>query len=169
MNAAALTAWLLAAMFAWREPATEFDVVRYAAIASDIAEVTDEYASEDRAKRSLLILSIAFWESGFDEAVDRGTRRGDHGRSWCIMQINIGRGRTPEGWSGSDLVADRKLCVRSALHRIEESLRACAALAEPLRLGLYVRGRCSESDRVSELRVLWAQRWWVKHPVSVRL
>src|ERR1700677_4658561 len=139
----ALVAYLLAAMISWSPPVEheyyeprEETVARYVAIARTIAEVALDPAEpplfggpDGRAETALFIAAVAYYESGgYRRDVELGTgkhARGDSGRSWCLMQVNIGGGRTVEDWTGIDLVADRDKCIRAGLHRMRESFLHC--------------------------------------------
>lgn len=95
-----------------------------------------------RSMTALTMLSVAFHESGFRKDVDLGLGRhgrGDYGRSWCMMQMQLGKkiverdgakvedsaDKTQEGWSGRDLVEDRKKCFAAGLHAMRRSFMAC--------------------------------------------
>jgi hypothetical protein len=169
--------YLLAAMVAWVSPSMqkqheppEDAQARYEAIARDVAAVVlDEDETPifsgpgGRARTGLLLLSVASYESYFRKDVDDGTRLGDHGRSFCLMQIHVGDGVTREGWSGPELVADRKRCVRAALHILLGSFGACRRLPLDDRLSAYATGRCEEGSDASRARVGRARKWWEAH------
>jgi len=143
---------------------------RFTSIASDVYDVVYDpevqplYAGpKGRSRTALLILAIGFHESGFAHDVDVGpcyrgpdgqSPRCDFGRSACIMQINVGDGVTPEGYTKAELFADRKKCVRSALARIRSSMGECKHLDEKHRLNAYASGVCTRGDEQSE--ELWS-------------
>lgn len=124
-----LITYLLAAMLFWsplheyinhEDPAKRLE--RYRSIASDIAEVVmdpnEKPVFQDkwgREKTGLLLASIAWHESGFHEDVDNGTRRGDDGRSVCIMQVMTNTRGTTYSHTADYLLKDRKNCIRAAL------------------------------------------------------
>jgi hypothetical protein len=171
-----LEPWIFGVMVAWQPPRDTADVSRYQDIAHDLAAVAEDpqlaplvTGEHARPRTALLMLAVAYFESTFARGIDEGRIRGDHGRSWCMMQIKIGKGRTQEGWSGRDLVADRRKCFRVGHRMLRESLATCASVPEDARLGAYVRGRCLKRDRVSELRVMLARAYWEKHAVSFNL
>jgi len=74
---------------------------RYRAVARDAISVAfdpDEaplFGGRYGRHRTLsLLLSIASWESGYKKHVDYDISpqaRGDSGRSWCLMQVNLGK------------------------------------------------------------------------------
>lgn len=175
MTVQTLAAWLLGAMVTWSPPAVhregaEEARARYESIADDIAFVSldpDEppvfEGTSGRAKTALLVAAIASYESGYRKDVDTGQVRGDHGKSWCIMQIQV-RGKTAEGWTGEDLVEERKRCVRAALHRIRASFVMCRKLPLLDRLSGYTLGRCRKEPK-AEWRTLRAMKWWQAHPL----
>jgi hypothetical protein len=166
--------WLVSVMVAWQAPAVG-DATRYEAIARDLASVVEapEVAplfegEQARARTALLVLSVAYWESGgFARGVDDGSVLGDSGRSYCLMQIKLGKRRTSEGWSGRDLVSDRTKCFRVGMRMMRESMAACVRLPEKDRLSGYVRGRCMREDSVSSIRVALAERWWKRHAAEL--
>lgn len=177
----ALIAYLLSAMFAWAPPADhdyyadrQDTVERYESIAKDIAIVALDPnepplfgGPQGRAETALYVTAIAFYESGgYRRDVDAGVgkrSRGDGGRSWCLMQINLGEGLTPEQWSGRDLVQDRQKCIRAGLARIRESYALCRTLPFADRLSGYTKGRCIEDEDLSHRRMRRAMQWWTAH------
>ncbi len=178
----ALMTYILSAMMAWapvaghdyyasREDTTE----RYEAIAHDLAEVALDPEEpplfggpQGRAQTALLMTSIAFFESGgFRRDVDLGfgpRSKGDSGKSWCLMQINVGDGKTAERWTGRDLVEDRRKCFRAGLGRIRQSFALCHALPLVDRLSGYTKGRCEAADDASRRRLTRAMDFWEEHP-----
>lgn len=175
-----LAAYLVAAMVAWVPPhahapaESSADVLaRYQSIASDLASVvmdggeTPLFAGNDaRAQTALLMLSVASFESSFRKSVDDGFGRGDGGRSYCLMQIRVGRGVTREGWSGHQLIDDRKLCFRAALHLLHSSFGICHSFPVEDRLSAYAAGHCFADSAVSRSRVSRARAWWSTHHPS---
>jgi hypothetical protein len=184
----ALIAYLLAAMVTWSPPGDhdyyerrEETLERYAAIARDVAEVALDPAEaplfggpQGRVQTGLLLASVAFYESGgYRRDVDLGIgkkARGDSGRSWCLMQINLGDGMTAERWSGRDLVLDRQKCLRVGLRRMRESFDMCKGEVFVDRLSGYTTGRCTADDDFSHRRMKRALQWWSQHRLDeVRL
>jgi hypothetical protein len=192
-----LAAWLLTAFLAW-VPQYHTDMPRYADAKETheeqearFGEIADALATVvldpeerplfsgkwGREKTAIQMASIAYYESHLARNVDYGLGkwgRGDYGGSWCMMQINLGRGRdgdsadrTPEGWSGKDLVADREKCFRAGLHKLRQSW-GCGKGAE--KLTVYASGRCitgtpeTDKDRhvlaAAWYRHAWATRNW---------
>jgi hypothetical protein len=178
----ALVAYLLAAMLAWSPPADheyyeprEETVARYVTIARTIAEVALDPAEpplfggpDGRAETALFIASVAFYESGgFRRDVELGTgkrARGDAGRSWCLMQVNIGGGVTEDRWTGPDLVNDQDKCIRAGLHRMRESFRHCSGQTFIDRLSGYTDGRCRDGANAAHRRTKRAVEFWEQHP-----
>lgn len=175
MTIQALASWLMTAMVAWNPPGQHREGEaaareRYASIAFDMAEAALDPAEKPlfdgptgRAQTALLMASVASVESGFRRDVDTGALKGDHGRSYCIFQVQV-RGRTAEMWTGEELVRDRKRCVRAGLHKMQESFTTCRALPVTDRLALYTTGRCSHEPG-AEWRVKRAMGWWKAHPL----
>lgn len=176
MQTTALAAYLVSAMSAWTPPQQHREGAatatrRYESIAHDIATVVmDEkeasvFAGENgRAQTALLLAAIASFESSFRADIDSGKVRGDHGVSWCMMQVQVWD-KTAEGWSGKDLVDDRSKCVTVALHRVRQSFEACRALPLVDRLSVYTSGRCRIEPQ-AEYRTWRAMRWFKDHPVA---
>jgi hypothetical protein len=172
-----LVSYLVAAMLTWvplhahaplesREHAQE----RYGSIARDVASVALDNTeaplfegADARTETAVLMLAVASYESSFNQRVDDGTRLGDHGHSFCLMQIRVGRGATREGWSGKQLVEDRKMCFRAALHILRASFNACKNLPMADRLSAYASGHCFPSAEVSRSRLYRARTWWESH------
>jgi hypothetical protein len=169
--------YLVAAMLAWvplhaHAPIETRDdaMARYESIARDVASVALDDAedplfggSDGRTQTAVLMLAVASFESGYRKVVDEGIRRGDHGRSYCLMQIRVGSGATREGWSGTQLVEDRKLCFRAALHILRASFSVCRKLPVDDRLSAYATGRCIADAEISRSRVGRARAWWEGH------
>jgi len=140
---------------------------RYEQIAVDMATSIDSqpklFSTEDNAekntlKEAALLTSVAFFESNFRKDVDEGKIRGDHGRSWCFMQINIGNGHVTVGdsemkkWKGIDLINDRTKCFRASIEILRNSMEACKHLAGGGVLSGYTTGRCIPNERTSKIR-----------------
>jgi hypothetical protein len=131
-----------------------------------------------RASTAMLVASIWFMESGFRRDIDLGTSRvrlrraglNDFGRSWCMGQINLGSkkvqdpdhpGRwvetsertTPEGWTGPDLLSDRRKCAAATIRVLRSSLGGCRHLPISERLALYAAGTCDSEEGRSASRV----------------
>jgi hypothetical protein len=150
------------------------EAARHESIAQDIYDVTSSekplYDDDDsRIKTDAVLLSIMSFESGFRRDVDEGSRKGDGGSSWCLAQINIGKGRirinedgtvtygAPDGWTGKDLTSDRKKCIRTELAIVRMSF-ACATTNEYALLNLYASGRCDWGFNESRHRLFRAKR-----------
>lgn len=174
---AKLLLWLVAAMLSWTIPAARHDIERerYEGIAKDAVAVAFDAEEKPiyagalaRTKTALMLLAIASYESGFRRDVDDGTVRGDGGRSWCLMQVNLGHNRVlltedgytysqdATGWSGKDLVEDRQRCFRVGLHLMRASHKACGNLSA------YTSGRCSKKEPKAIARASRATAWFNK-------
>jgi hypothetical protein len=165
-----VTTWLVGAMISWVPPAHDADRVRYESIAQDLVSVVYDSSEQPaftgpdgRAKTALLMASIASFESGYRADVDDGRTTGDHGRSYCLMQIQV-FGRTTEGWTGHDLVADRKKCFRAALQRIRYSFQWCKSHAIEDRLSGYTTGLCRDREHLARDRFFRARAYWARSP-----
>jgi hypothetical protein len=166
---AAMTAWVPARAHA-RAESPEDTMTRYESIAHDAAAVALDPSEEPlfagpdgRTQTALFMLSIASFESDYKRTVDQGIGRGDHGRSYCLMQIRVGDGTTREGWTGRQLVTDRKLCFRAALHILHGSFNVCRNLPVEDRMSAYATGRCFANAAISRSRVGRAFAWWAHH------
>jgi hypothetical protein len=170
-----VAAWLVGAMMAFSPPIvkTPAEQARYEAIARDLAAVTFDanekpaFEGEDgRAKTALLMAAIASFESGYRADVDDGRTRGDHGNSWCLMQVRV-IGKTREGYTGEDLVKDRTKCFRVALRLIRQSFAWCKTLPIEDRLAAYTVGVCKENEPLARNRFYRARSYWKDHPLDV--
>jgi len=175
-----LANYLLAAMSSWvplhahaetqEETRARYEAIVHdaVAVAYDEAEVPLFPGPQGRAQTALLMLAVASLESGYRRIVDDGTKLGDHGRSYCLMQIRVGEGVTSDGWTGPQLIADRALCFRAGLHILRGSFNACRKLAVEDRMSAYATGRCTEGEEKSRLRVGRALSWWDTHAQPAR-
>lgn len=175
MVGSAIESWLIKAMLAWI-PATPVPP-RYEAIAKDIVAVAFESGESPlfsgphgRSKTALSLAAIASFESQFREDVDDGKARGKLGEV-CILQVLLPSPKhrivmsgdtysysLNEGWSYDDLVADRRKCVKAALHKARESWRACHNLS------LYTSGACDKDEPKAKHRQWRAEHWWRREP-----
>jgi hypothetical protein len=167
--------YLVAAMTAWvpakahpespEDTATRYESIAHAAVevALDPSEEPLFDGPDGRAQTALFMLSIASFESSYRKTVDLGFGRGDHGHSYCLMQIRVGEGTTREGWTGRQLVTDRSLCFRAALHILHGSFNICRRLPVEDRMSAYATGRCIENAEISRSRVGRAFTWWWHH------
>jgi hypothetical protein len=127
---------------------------RYESIALDLDHVVSAgpwlFSGPDAdRKTALIMLSIAFMESGFRYGVDTGRITGDGGRSVCLIQRNVGNGETPEGWDRVDLIKDRKKCFRSALNLAGK----CHGMCRGNWIKAYGSGTCGRGGKAA------AKRW----------
>lgn len=130
-------------------------------IVTDIQEIVYEPSHTSwfggkwgRAMEAALVTVIASQESGgFDPKVLSGEKRGDKGSSWCLMMLNIGRGKTREGWTGPDLIADRKKCLRSGLESARRSMNSCRKYGALSGLSIYDTGSCIKNESISVGRI----------------
>jgi hypothetical protein len=125
---------------------------RYTQIAEAIVKVVTDPGfvpvvpgPNGRLESAKLALSIAKAESDFARDADVGPclgKRCDVGRAACVMQLNVGAGKTPEGYTKADLFADRVKCIESGLNRARRSIGACRAEAREHWLADYAGGVC---------------------------
>lgn len=164
---------------------------RYESIAQDIQTVISEEeplfkGPQGRIKTASVILSIMFHESGFRKDVDLGAgkqAKGDGGNSVCMMQLNIGKGRTfswntkklrpalpadppdevMEGWTAKDVLADRKKCIRAGYRIIKLSFGATSGLPALEWLRVYASGRSDAGSKESRSRMGLALKYFGEH------
>jgi len=197
--------WLTDRMLSWMPPGRSYvpaaketpdeGKARYEEIADSMISVVYDPAEKPiftgkygRAKTLALVASVSWFESGYRKDVDFGRGalgRGDHGQSWCMMQIMLGKTSPKTGgtksrvfltadsfkivhpgdprwasaYGGEDLVQDRQKCFRTGLHLLRNSFRACRNLPVEDRLGVYGSGRCQAGWKDGRYRVKKAQRW----------
>lgn len=101
-------------------------------------------------------VKISTWASsesnGFSRNVDLGLQRGDSGRSWCIMQIHIINGVTPQGWNGNELILDRTKCIKAGIDVMNWSEKVCKNNPMELQLAAYASGRCDWAHTLTKNR-----------------
>ncbi len=164
--------------------------VRLESVAKDVVEIVYDPDTAPlfegpygRARSVTLMLAIMTNESGFRKDVDFGLgkyARGDGGRSWCLMQLNIGKGSTLKwnyvqdrkprwgddpleiftGYFGEDLVTDRRRCISEGYKYMRLSLRGCKSNPLEHRLAAYVSGKCTDGFEGSADRFKTAARWF---------
>lgn len=177
------------------QESTDDTKARYESIVEDLTEVVFDPAekpvygeAKGRQRTAVLMLSIAFWESSYRKDVDTGIgkyAKGDYGTSFCIMQVRVGSGKTAEGWSGQDLIDDRKKCFRAALHLIHnswggaDSYDALTSYASGTHYDQHSEDAAVINDdqkllrkikvirHKSRQRVDTAIRWYNRHPASL--
>lgn len=181
--------YLLAAWTAWQATqsykVTDEDLVRYEGMAQDIISVTEDPEEKPLFKgdtgiirTQTLLAAIAFRESNLIERIDKGRCRKnecDGGKAWGIFQIHPGptgimfsgptyryakRGSDDVGLKGMDLVTDRTVGVRMALHMARESLTATGTLC------IYTGEDCSGPMPKAKHRIDLAKSWVELHPAS---
>lgn len=163
---------------------------RYTSIAHDLIDViydpdtTPIFKGENgRSQTVAVVLSVMFHESSFMKHVDFGIgkySRGDGGKSWCMMQLRIGDGRTLkwnrthdrpvawndpsseifEGYKGEDLIADRKVCIREGLKILRLSFGGTQGLPLQDRLRVYASGDREHGSEASHNRMRLAMSWF---------
>lgn len=174
---------------------------RFNAIAKDVLAVTMDPTEKPlfggkvgRIKTTMVLLSIALYESAYRKDVDLGLgkhAKGDSGRSWCMMQMQMGKldenGKTttrmaltsdgkvewisdpkdiryPQSLGGEDFVRDRKLCFKAALHMVRMSFGACGQVKPEERLKVYASGSCDKGEHESYVRMSRAAIWFKDRP-----
>lgn len=171
---------------------------RYHSIAEDITTVLWSNPSlfagvDGRLKTASVVASIMFKEGSFRRDVDLGlggAARGDGGSSWCLMQVKAGSGRTgtwntakhrfrqwgdPEGdlvqgWTGEELVQDRKKCIEAGYRIMSTSFSMCRKLPVEAWLRAYASGNCEDDGGGAEKsvdRMKIAINWFNRHPPGI--
>ena len=136
-----------------------------------------------RSRTASLLLGIMLWETGFRRDVDYGLGkygRGDHGKSWCLMQIQIGDGKTQSwntkvgraakpgddpddiqvGHSGPELISNRSLCIAEGMRIVRTSFGSCRTQPLEYRLSAYASGSCDKGQEKSRQRVGTGMSWF---------
>lgn len=159
---------------------------RYEEFASVVARVAYDPAEkpvfsgpDGRARTAALMLSVAFFESGFrrDVALGQGKHaRGDNGRSCTPWQFNIGAGKNMYGHTCEELLRDPEQAARDALGVLRSAMYVCADLPVEERLSLYTTGRCEPGQPGAKARFATASRWlrrrtevWSDHDVATSI
>jgi hypothetical protein len=183
MSVEALGAWLLSVMLSAVPPGSsrfpkeavespEAGRARYEAIARTVARVAFDEAEKPlyegpraRERTAALLLALAYHESSFRRDVDFGIGPQAHGGGpyHCLLQIRVDE-RTPDGWTGRDLVADREKCFRAGLHLLQRSRKHCKKQGPDAWLRLYASGHCTRGRVAVEKRLDTLARWLKKHP-----
>ncbi len=156
---------------------------RYTSIAADMAAVVQEskplYGEDPNGmKTAAMLLAIAQFESGgFSKRVDTGAKKGDNGKSVCLMQVNMFGGHLTFGseemraWTGDDLIADRKKCFKAGLEALRISTGYCGKTAKKQdpssRLNLYVKGQ-RQGFVDCELNKHAKHRWDLAHHIRTK-
>jgi hypothetical protein len=153
---------------------------RYESIIKDTVEIAFDESQKPlfdgdngRIKTAATMIGIDYFESNYSKDVDVGSLRGDHNRSWCIAQINLNGGRIKvnddgsfkyffgnetEGWSGRDLVNDRKKCFKAQLAILRASFKCDNS--ENYKLNAYASGKCNLGGEASFNRMTLARKFW---------
>ncbi len=139
---------------------------RYEEIATDISEAAEVgpwlfSGSAAAEKTALMLTAISFMESRFHHGVDTGRINGDYGSSVCVFQLNVGNGKTVEGWDRHELIDDRKRCVRSALNLAARCGGLCRGRPGGW-LRAYGSGSCERGGKAA------SKRWALYHRLRRR-
>ncbi len=164
----------LALMLLWAPPSRHIDgegiaaaeqryreiVTAAASVAFDPQEKPVFIGPHGRQRTLALMLSVAYFESGFRRDVDIGEGKFARGGGMdsCLVQIRVGAGRTPEGWDHRDLVEDRTKCFRAGLRIMRSSFATCRSSPVPDRLAIFTSGACDRGLAQSRARVGLAMR-----------
>jgi hypothetical protein len=144
---------------------------RLESMAHDIVEVVFDdaetplfHGTNGRLKSAVFVATWASHESGaFRKGVELGSNRGDRGTSWCIMQLHIGNKKTVEGWTGKELIEDRKKCIRAGYHAMQRSLAACHGVPERDAMAAYASGKCDAGVGLAQRRYDQSLRLYTKY------
>lgn len=172
-----LVAWAMALMIAWlppgrtpwpelREETQAETVARYRELAEaavDVARSNDPLfdGPQGRERTAALLLALAYHESAFHNRVttERGkdVERSDRGRSWCAMQILLGREGAPlpwhytrlvpERWGRTELEADPRRCLEVGYRFARASFERCRGVPIERRLGAYTGEGCGRAPK----------------------
>jgi len=144
-------------------------------IAEDIIEVTYDkteapiirMGKDPRRLAAMMVFEVAKHESSFYYNVDKNKGkhpRGDSGRSWCLMQIHIGKGKTSQGWTGPELITDRKKCLKAGYQYMKQSFGACRRYGQAYGLSAYASGTCDKGKEISKEMVNMGFYYYYQSP-----
>ena len=177
-----LASWLLDAELAWcplsrhatRDKSEADTLSRYRDIAADVARVAGDpneppmYTGDGgRARTALVLLSLAFWESGFRGDVDSGTCKPpecDDGAATGLLQLHMGSGIVldGDGWAYAR--------ARSPEWRVSHPANVVTApdilrnRVLMFRVGLHMARRHIGAWTTSKRALEHARYWWTKRP-----
>ena len=109
----------------------------------------------DAARKTMSILvSWTFAESRFNQRAI-----GDHGTSFCGMQINNSNFKALGITNGEELMSDPVKCMRAGLRMLADSYRICASRPPGERGAWYIfgGGSCSPNIDPKVLETVYAQ------------
>lgn len=140
-------------------------LVRYHEIATDIKKVVNDpnekllfKGTHAREKTAIMLVSMAFHESGFHKGFDDGTKFGAMGEV-CILQVMPNMRGTQFNYT-KEYLKDRERCIRAAL-AIARRSNCPGGLHNRMRA--YASGSCAKrSDPKAEARVAKAARGEVR-------
>ena len=140
---------------------------RFTSIANDAVDTVQEsgnvfYGDYAVLRSAWAILGVAHHETRWAKEVDVWTHEGTgviKDGAWCLMQIQLGKkktyldddnktyrmdshNKTAEGWTGRDLVDDRKKCFKVGYRMIKQSFGACRHKPMELHMAAYASGSC---------------------------
>lgn len=119
--------------------------------------------ADGKFKTAAILVGIMKFESELSRDVAVGTRRGDHGKSWCYMQImvngkhNIWGDDEMKTWTGQDLVEDWNKCFSVGYEIVKYSLRSCGSYKNGDILSGYTTGTCKNNEKKAQHRWNYAQ------------
>ncbi len=165
---------------------------RYESIADDLIQVVYDPKTpplfkdaNGRARTIAVILGVMLHESGFMRQVDYGIGKsglGDHGKSFCSLQLKVGKGRTIkwntrynrpvkwndpkdeifDGYTGPELVQNRRLCISEGLKLMRISFGGTHGLPLEDRLRIYASGNREDGADKSHSRMNTAMTFYAK-------
>lgn len=174
-----MTAWILGVLLMLGPPEkvkqkneTVQDVqARYELTATNMATVIHSRGplfkgKDGDYKTAALMLAITKFESELGRDVAVGEKLGDHGKSFCYMQINVdGKNviwgdATMKSWTGADLTADWTKCFATGHEVLRVSLMGCAgAMSGGDLLSMYTSGKCQTGEKKAHHR--WNLAQWI--------
>lgn len=172
-----LTAWIFSILMTVAPPertATKNEPVddvieRYTTTSSAMAQVVEDRGSlfqgkDGVYKTAALLIAVTKFESELAGDVAYGQRRGDHGKSWCYMQLHIDGQQLIWGdeemksWTGEDLVTDWTKCFSAGHEVLRVSLQACSRYKDGNILSLYTTGSCQVNTKAQHR---WNYAHWI--------
>ena len=123
-----------------------------------------------------VLVALAYKESGWSADADKGpcyrgrsglSARCDSGMSASLWQLRIGAGTTREGWTQTDLFADRRKAVSVAARMVAQSWGCVRQHGEDAALNAYASGSCTGGAYAGLARLKLARRLLAEHPRQV--
>lgn len=163
-----LVAWIVSLMMTWASPQKLYpgDEAMQQAHAATYEQKAHDAIAVIYTRKNQTIFG-GKWGKAMDLALLMKIAAGEHayiekpggvpevhgGRSWCLMSLNVGRGKTVEGWTGPELDDDRGKCFTAGYNAMKRSFGGCRKLPFRYGLSIYDSGQCNDQDETSVHRI----------------